>query len=148
MSSQDGTQGDPPLPTEAGTAYADQGGAGRDAEAGFGPHQAGPNRAAARTGPNWAVANTGESSDSRKAVPVQGVPMSENSDRLDAFYRDVLHELGEFAHRPSATAIGAAVVVKRVAKAHGVETADRLPLPRFNRAEREERAEMRWRSDQ
>jgi len=67
---------------------------------------------------------------------------------LNRFYSDLLHELGEFARRPSATAIGAAVVVKRVAQAHGVELADRLPLPRFNRAEREERSENQWRSEQ
>jgi hypothetical protein len=70
------------------------------------------------------------------------------TDPLEAFYRDVLHELGEFARRPSATAIGAAAVVKRVANAHGLEIADRLPLPRFNRAEREERAENVWRAAQ
>jgi hypothetical protein len=61
---------------------------------------------------------------------------------LDRFYADLLHELDEFARRPSATAIGAAVVVKRVAKAHGVEAADRLPLPRFNRAERDVRGQI------
>ncbi len=66
----------------------------------------------------------------------------------DAFYRDLLYELGEFARRPSATAIGAAVVVKRVAIAHGISSAEELPLPRFNRAEREERAEVRWRAKQ
>ena len=56
---------------------------------------------------------------------------------LDRFYASLLHELEEFARRPSATAIGAAVVLKRVAKAHGVEIAHRLPLPRFSRAERQ-----------
>ena len=64
---------------------------------------------------------------------------------LDAFYRDLLHELGEFARRPSATAIGAAVVAKRGALAYGVGAAERLPLPRFNRAEREDQAENEWR---
>ena len=73
------------------------------------------------------------------------IPKS-GSEALEAFYRDVLHELGEFARRPSATAIGAAVVVKRVARVHGIEVAERLPLPRFNRAEREERAENEWRN--
>ncbi len=67
---------------------------------------------------------------------------------LERFYRDLLWELDEFARRPSATAIGAAAVAKRVAKTHGLEIADRLPLPRFNRAEREERAENAWRSTQ
>jgi hypothetical protein len=66
----------------------------------------------------------------------------------ERFYRDVLYELGEFARRPGATAVGAAVVVKRVAKAHGLELADRLPLPRFNRAELEDRAESEWRARQ
>jgi hypothetical protein len=74
--------------------------------------------------------------------------MPEQSLSLERFYADLLHELGEFARRPSATAIGAAVVVKRVAKAHGLEVADRLPLPRFNRAELEERCDARWMADQ
>ena len=64
---------------------------------------------------------------------------------LDAFYRDLLHELGEFARRPSATAIGAAVVAKRVALTYGIGSAERLPLPRFSRAEREDQAENEWR---
>lgn len=72
----------------------------------------------------------------------------EPNEALERFYRDVLFELGEFARRPSATAMGAAVVVKRVAKDYGIEAAERLPLPRFNRAEREERAENAWRSRQ
>jgi hypothetical protein len=67
---------------------------------------------------------------------------------LDRFYADVLHELGEFARRPKSTAIGAAVVVKRVALVHGIQSAERLPLPRFNRAEREERSETDWRGSQ
>jgi hypothetical protein len=74
--------------------------------------------------------------------------VSDPSEALGRFYADLLHELGEFARRPSATAIGAAVVVKRVARVHGVELADRLPLPRFNRAEREDRADTQWRADQ
>ena len=56
---------------------------------------------------------------------------------LDRFYRDVLHELGEHA-RVGGTAVGAAAVVKRVARGHGLEIADRLPLPRLTRAEREQ----------
>lgn len=78
----------------------------------------------------------------------EGAVMSDPTAQLNRFYADLLHELGEFARRPSATAIGAAVVVKRVAQAHGVESAERLPLPRLNRAEREEQAETRRRSDQ
>jgi hypothetical protein len=70
-----------------------------------------------------------------------------SSELLERFYRDVLYELGEFARRPSATAIGAAVVVKRVARAHGLEIADLVPLPRFSRGEREERAEGQWRQN-
>ena len=71
------------------------------------------------------------------------VSMSEGS-ALDRFYRDLLWELDEFVRRPSATAIGAAVVVKRVALAHEIESAERLPLPRYSRAEREERSETDW----
>jgi len=68
------------------------------------------------------------------------VPASQ-SDQLERFYRDLLWELGEFARRPTATAIGAAVVAKRVAKARGLAVADRLPLPRFSREERESRSD-------
>jgi hypothetical protein len=67
---------------------------------------------------------------------------------LDRFYRDLLYELGEFALRPGSTAIGAAVVVKRVAKTYGIDSADRLPLPRYSRAEREERVSARWLAEQ
>ena len=67
---------------------------------------------------------------------------------LDQFYRDLLFELGEFVQRRTATAVGAAVVVKRVAVAHGIEVAGRLPLPRLSRAEREERSDETWRGNQ
>ena len=56
----------------------------------------------------------------------------------EMFYRDVLHALGEHARRRSATAHGAAAVAKRVAREHGLEIAERLPLPRLTRAERED----------
>jgi hypothetical protein len=48
---------------------------------------------------------------------------------VGGFYARLLHELEEIVRRPSATAMGAAVVLKGVAKAHGVEIADRLPSP-------------------
>ena len=53
-------------------------------------------------------------------------------------YRNVLHALGEHARRRGATAQGAAAVAKRVAREHGLEIAERLPLPRLTRAERED----------
>ena len=56
----------------------------------------------------------------------------------ETFYRDVLHALGEHARRRGATAQGAAAVVKRVAREHGLPIAERLPLPRLTRAERED----------
>lgn len=55
----------------------------------------------------------------------------------ERFYRDLLHALGEHARRRGATAQGAAVVAKRVALEHGLAVAE-LPLPRLNRAERDE----------
>jgi len=58
-------------------------------------------------------------------------------DRLERFYADLRWELDQFVHGPKPTAAGAAVVVKRVAKAHGVRAADVLPLPRLTRGERE-----------
>lgn len=57
----------------------------------------------------------------------------------EQFYRDVLWALREHAMRKGSTAQGAAVVVKRIAKAHGLEVADRLPLPRLSRSQLEER---------
>lgn len=62
------------------------------------------------------------------------VPLSQ----VEQFYRDVLHALGEHARRRGATAQGAAAVAKRVAKDYGLPVADRLPLPRLTRAERED----------
>lgn len=53
----------------------------------------------------------------------------------EAFYRDLLHELGELA-RAGGTAVGAARVAKRVAREHGLDVA-RVPLPRLTRVERE-----------
>jgi len=73
---------------------------------------------------------------------------SNRDDVVERFYRELLYELGEFARRPSATAIGAAVVAKRVAVTFGIASADSLPLPRFSRAEREDRAENEWRRRQ
>jgi hypothetical protein len=62
---------------------------------------------------------------------------------LEAFYASLLHEVEEFVRRPSTNHHGAAVVLKRVAKVHGGEIADRLPLPRSSRAERQDRADTR-----
>lgn len=58
---------------------------------------------------------------------------------VDRFYADLLDALGKHALK-GGTAIGAPVVLKRVALSHGLEVADRLPLPRPTRHEREELA--------
>ena len=71
-----------------------------------------------------------------------------STELLERFYRDLLYELGEFSHRRTATAIGAAVVAKRVAVAYGIEAAARLPLPRLSRAEREGMTDENWRLGQ
>jgi hypothetical protein len=63
------------------------------------------------------------------------------SEALNAFYVDLLHALGEWHRRPTATARGAVVVVKHVAERYGLEQASRVPLPRLTR---EERAELAW----
>ncbi|HET6964016.1 MAG TPA: hypothetical protein VFH58_04535 [Acidimicrobiales bacterium] len=65
---------------------------------------------------------------------------------LERFYRDVLDALGAHA-RTGGTAVGAAVVVRRIAREHGLAMAERLPLPRLTRAEEAElgRAGMRHR---
>jgi hypothetical protein len=65
---------------------------------------------------------------------------------LEHFYLDLLYELGEHAFR-GGTAIGAAAVLKRVARAQGLVIAERLPLPRFTRAELEARRDSRWSCD-
>ena len=72
----------------------------------------------------------------------------DSTELLERFYRDLLHELGEFARRRTATAVGAAVVAKRVAVAYGIEAANRLPLPRLSRVEREESTDETWRLGQ
>jgi hypothetical protein len=71
-----------------------------------------------------------------------------STELLERFYRDLLYELGVFAQRRTATAVGAAVVAKRVAVAYGIEAANRLPLPRLSRAEREEATDETWRLSQ
>jgi hypothetical protein len=81
------------------------------------------------------------------SVPIDGAGDPVDA-ALEAFYRDVLYEIGEFGRRKSATGLGAAVVVKRVAKAHRISNADGIPLPRLNRNEREERGESEWRRQQ
>ena len=53
---------------------------------------------------------------------------------VNRFYSDLVFELGELA-RAGGTATGAAAVAKRVALAHGIESAANVPLPRLNRAE-------------
>jgi len=83
-----------------------------------------------------------------EGVVVADASVVDSTVALDQFYRDVLFELGEFVQRRGATATGAAVVVKRVAVAHGIEVASRLPLPRLSRAEREERSDETWRGNQ
>ena len=83
-----------------------------------------------------------------EVCPVPESTPTDRNDVVERFYRELLYELGEFARRPSATAIGAAVVAKRVAKTFGIASADASPLPRFSRAEREDRSENEWRRRQ
>jgi hypothetical protein len=99
--------------------------------------------------PVWAVrAADAEARSEAAAVPLRradedsvaeaspassGVPLVSDLS-VDRFYSDLVFELGEHA-RSGGTAIGAAAVAKRVALAHGVASAGRVPLPRFNRAE-------------
>ena len=61
-------------------------------------------------------------------------------DALEAFLRAAVYELGEHARR-GGTAYGAAVVLRRVGREHGVAYADRIPLPRPTRLEAES---ARW----
>jgi hypothetical protein len=56
---------------------------------------------------------------------------------LERFYVDLWRELDEFIHGRKPTAAGSAVILKRVALAHGIRVASDLPLPRLTRGERE-----------
>jgi hypothetical protein len=56
---------------------------------------------------------------------------------VDRFYGDILNAIAELAQK-GGTAVGAAAVVKRVARVHGIDAAERLPLPRLNRWEQQE----------
>ena len=74
-----------------------------------------------------------------------GFLVQESTAMVDAFdvgrfYRDVIWALGEHAIR-GGTGFGAAAIVKRVAKEHGLQGTDDVPLPRPTR---EERLNLAW----
>ena len=48
-----------------------------------------------------------------EVVRMSDVPLNDAQRALDRFYRDLLHELGLFGMRPTATALGAAVIATR-----------------------------------
>jgi hypothetical protein len=66
--------------------------------------------------------------------------ISEPVGSLDAFYSDLLFALSEFMNTRKPTVTGFGPVIKRVARAHGIERAEMLPLPRYSRAELRDRA--------
>lgn len=70
---------------------------------------------------------------------VQEVPTVVGPINVDRFYGDMLQALEAHAIR-GGTAFGAAAIIKRVAKDYGLAVADRIPLPRPTRAEREQLA--------
>lgn len=98
-----------------------------------------PPTAAVRTAPDLVGFSEGRPAgldDLHGATPLRAlseVPLED----IRRFYTDLLHELGEHARR-GGTATGAAAVAKSVALRHGVPGATELPVPRLNRAEREE----------
>jgi len=59
------------------------------------------------------------------------------------FYRALIAALSEHAQQ-GGTAVGAAQVARRVAREFGLIEADRLPLPRLTKAERDA---LRWQRD-
>ena len=80
--------------------------------------------------------------DGDVVAPVAAFDVAEHyRQAVGDFYRDVLWALGELA-QAGGTAEGAAVVVRRVAREYGVQEAERVPLPRLTRAERDDLA---WR---
>lgn len=72
------------------------------------------------------------------------LPIKYSRTVTDAFYIELMFELGELVHR-GGTAVGAAVVAKRVARQHGVRAAEWVSLPRLTRAELED---ARWTDQQ
>lgn len=80
-----------------------------------------------------------------REVPV--LPAAAIQAALGAFYADALAALGDHMERRSATAQGAAAVLRRVALEHDIERARRIPLPRLSREQFEEgngRRSQRW----
>jgi hypothetical protein len=77
---------------------------------------------------------------SRDSEAVERVVSGAVRDELEAFLRAAVYELGEHARR-GGTVYGAAVVLRRVGREHGVASADRIPLPRPTRLEAES---ARW----
>jgi hypothetical protein len=75
----------------------------------------------------------------RRALEDPVSSLAVESNRLDAFYRDLLHALDEHMQDPRATLTGFGVIAKRVAREHGVTVVDRVPLPRLTRSQREGR---------
>ena len=72
---------------------------------------------------------------SRDSGTVETVVSRVVGEALEAFVRDAVYELGEHARR-GGTAYGAAVVLRRVGRGHGVPDSAGIPLPRPTRAER------------
>lgn len=76
----------------------------------------------------------------RCAAPIELADLVDGP--LSQFYGEALWALGELVH-DGGTAEGAAAVLKHVAQRHGVREADRRPLPRSTRANRQ-----RWKAEQ
>jgi hypothetical protein len=72
----------------------------------------------------------------RDSETVETVVSQVVGEALEAFVRDAVYELGEHARR-GGTAYGAAVVLRRVGRGHGVPDSAGIPLPRPTRAEME-----------
>lgn len=73
---------------------------------------------------------------SRDSETVETVVSRVVGEALEAFVRDAVYELGEHARR-GGTAYGAAVVLRRVGRGHGVPDSAGIPLPRPTRTETE-----------
>lgn len=112
------------------------------------PHRHEPSRGAL-TGPCSDGERTSEltgalpEQQTQRASPpvfaVQEVPTVVGSFDVERFYSDVLDAIGSHALN-GGTAFGAAAVVKRVAREYGLAVAERMPLPRPTRAERDDLA--------
>ena len=105
-----------------------------------------------RGSPNWAATGTGGPNGLPDTYPARVLPMPRPRLRIRAerSMRSTPTSCTSWSNyqRPTATAPGFGVILKRVGKSHGIPKAELLPLPRLTRGERESRSSARWVAEQ